>query len=542
MDIRFTIVTIGITLAYVFLIFNLFQLQVSENSTYLARAESQDLASGKFEAERGVIYLSDKDGETLPIATNKEFPVVYANPRMLEDWVETANRLAPILNLPVEELESKLSKTEDPYELLVKEVTPEISREVEELSIKGIFVGVESERFYPFGNLASQVLGFVAPVSEDDTKSGRYGLEKFYDPELSGRSGKTILKKFVPPRGGEDLVLTIDPVIQIEAERILSNLVTDYRAKSGTVIVQDPKTGKILAFENFPNFDPNAYGEFNLGLFINSAVQGIYEPGSVFKVITLAAGIDTGKITPETTYYDAGELHLSGRTIKNWDLKSHGTVTMTNVLEKSINTGAVFAEQQVGRSIFKEYLEKFGFGEKTGIDLPGELEGDLGRLNDNAPAVAFATAAFGQGVAVTPIEMLNAFSSVANGGKLMRPYLNAELEPKVIRTVLRPETTRAMGEMLISAVDKAQIGKVNGYNLAGKTGTAQVPDFVNGGYTENVINTYIGYGPVTNAKFVILIKLDEPEGAPLAGLTVVPAFRELAQFILNYYNVPPDRL
>ncbi len=542
MGIRFIVVIIGISLAYTFLLFNLFQLQVSKNKQYLARAESQYLAAGFLNAKRGAIYFTDKNGETLPAVTNKEFPVAYAVPNVLEDWVETANRLAPILNISVEELSKQLSKDSDPYELLSAEITPGVEREIEELKIKGIATTLSSERYYPFGSLASQVLGFIAPTSEDDIKSGRYGVEKFYDAELSGQSGKSLLGKIILPQSGEDLILTIDPNIQIEAEKILSELVKNFNAKGGTVIVQDPETGKILAFENTPNFDPNSYGEFDLQTFINPAVQGIYEPGSVFKVITMAAGIDSKSITPETSFYDTGELRISGRTIRNWDLKSHGTVTMANVLEQSINTGAVFAEQKVGREKFRDYLEKFGFKDETGIDLPGERKGDLSRLTNNAPEVAFATAAFGQGVAVTPIEMVNAFSAIANGGTLMRPYINSDLGPKEIRTVINLESSKVIGEMLVSAVDKAVIAAVSGYYIAGKTGTAQVPDFVNGGYTENVINTYIGYGPVTNAKFVILIKLDEPEGAPLAGRTVVPAFHELAQFIVNYYNIPPDRL
>ena len=542
MGIRFIVVIIGISFGYTFLLFNLFKLQVSQNNEYLALAESQYLAAGYLNAKRGAIYFTDKNGETLPAATNKEFPVVYAVPSIIEDWVETANRLAPVLNISVEELSEKLSKENDPYELLSDEVTPEIKKEINGLSINGIDTTLSSERYYPFGNLASQVLGFIAPTSEDDVKSGRYGIEKFYNEQLSGLAGKSLIGKIVTPKSGDDLILTIDPNIQIEAERILSDLVKNFKAKGGTVIVQDPETGEILAFENAPNFDPNSYGKYDLEDFINPAVQGIYEPGSVFKVITMAAGLDTESITPETTFYDSGELKISGRTIKNWDLKSHGLVTMANVLEQSINTGAVFAEQQIGREKFREYLVKFGFEEETGIDLPGEVKGDLGRLESSAPEIAFATAAFGQGVAVTPIEMINAFSSIANGGKLMRPYLNADLEPRVVRTVLKPETSKTLGRMLVSAVNKAVIGAINGYSLAGKTGTAQVPDFVNGGYAEDVINTYIGYGPVTDAQFVILIKLDEPEGAPLAGRTVVPAFHELAQFIINYYNIPPDRL
>jgi cell division protein FtsI/penicillin-binding protein 2 len=390
--------------------------------------------------------------------------------------------------------------------------------------------------------LAAHALGFVSQSDADSGESGRYGAEKFYDDLLTGKTGEAKEDKILSPETGADLALTIDPSIEREAERSLENLIKNYSASGGSVVVMEPQTGKILAMGSFPSFNPNAYADSDLSAFINPVTQKIYEPGSVFKVITMAAGIDAGKITPETIFEDTGKLIVSGRTIQNWDLKAHGKVTMTQVIEQSINTGAAFAQKKVGDAVFREYLDRFGFGEKTGIDLPGEVKGDLRRLVPGAPAVAFATASFGQGVAVTPIEMINAIAAIANGGKLMRPYVNAAEAPRVLRQVISPETARQVTQMMVSAVDKAEVAKIKGYSIAGKTGTAQVPDFARGGYTDKVINTYIGFGPASNPKFIILIKLNEPAGAPLAGLTVVPAFRDLAQFLLNYYNIPPDRI
>jgi cell division protein FtsI/penicillin-binding protein 2 len=336
-------------------------------------------------------------------------------------------------------------------------------------------------------------------------------------------------------------VLTLDPNIQIEAERILVSAVERHAATGGSVIVQDPVTGKILAMASAPAFDPNAYQESPIDTFLNPAVQEIYEPGSVFKVITMAAGIDAGKITPHTTFYDEGVLTVSGRKIQNWDRQAHGLVTMTTVIEKSLNTGAAFVERQTGHAMFREYLRKFGFDEKTGIDLPGELAGDLRRLSPNAPAVAYATASFGQGVAVTALQMVNAISAIANGGLLMHPYVLAELGPREVRRVISPDTAQAVTRMMVSAVDRAEVAKIEGFAFAGKTGTAQVPDFERGGYSDEVIHTYVGFGPATHPRFVVLIKLDKPAGAPLAGTTVVPAFRDLAQFLVNYYHIAPDR-
>ncbi|HTY39466.1 MAG TPA: penicillin-binding protein 2, partial [Candidatus Paceibacterota bacterium] len=319
-------------------------------------------------------------------------------------------------------------------------------------------------------------------------------------------------------------------------------LVQEHKAKGGTVIVEEPKTGRILAMGSNPTFDPNNYRDYKVGDFLNPAVQAVYEPGSVFKVITMAAGIDAGKITPQTTYDDTGVLIENGRKIMNWDHKAYGIQTMTNVIEKSLNTGAAFAERQMGGAIFRKYLADFGLGEKTGIDLPGEVAGDLRQLTPNAPNIVYATASYGQGVAVTTVELINAVSALANGGLLMRPYVDATQKPEIVRRVIKPETAAAVAGMMVSAVDKAVIAHVDGYSLAGKTGTAFVPDFKTHAYTDQVINTYVGFGPTSDPRFVILIRLDEPEGAPLAGLTVVPAFRDLAQFILTYYDVPPDRL
>ncbi len=532
---------------YIFLFFHLYQIQLQNGNYYLARAQSQYLASGIFDAKRGTIYFSDKNNNRLAVSVDKNFPVIYAVPSVLDDVAETVNRLVQIYpELKTAELQKKLSQEDSQYQLIKRKADAEIASKLENEKIKGIYVDSVPERFYPFNTLAAHLLGFVGADSADTAERGRYGVEKFYDDVLSGVPGRTEAGKIIQPRGGEDLVLTIDANIQAEAERLLVGLAKNNKAKSGAAIVEDPQTGRILALAGYPNFDPNNYADSDIANFLNPAVQKIYEPGSVLKVITMAAGIDSGKLTPETTYVDTGSVVVSGKRIENYDLKTngpYGRATMTNVLEHSINTGAVFAEKKIGNEIFRDYLVKFGFQDKTGIDLPGELKGNLRPLSGRwVPEVNFATASFGQGIAVTPLELINAIAAIANGGKLMRPYVNNALGPKVVAEVVSSSTARQVSWMMVSAVDKAGVAGLNGYALAGKTGTAYVPDFKRGGYTDNVIDTYVGFGPVSNPRFVALIKLDEPANAPLAAMTVVPAFRDLAQFILNYYNVPPDRL
>jgi len=523
-------------------IFRLYNLQIEKGAYYAARAASQHRIAGFLEPKRGNIYFTDKNNNFISAAMTKPYPVIYAVPKEIKNPEEAAKALAPILNGNAGNLAKILGKSNDPYESLLKKASQSQVKKTEELNIKGIYIDEVESRFYPLGNLASQVLGFVSPAADDDFLSGRYGIELYFDDKLSGEEGRLEGDRLVDPIAGEDIYTTIDSNIQIRAEEILSDLVMKYKAESGIVMVQEPKTGKILALGVYPNFDLNSYGEYDIKTFLNPAIQSIYEPGSIFKVITMAAGIDSGKITPETRYYDSGSLTLDGRTIKNWDLKAHGWMTMTEVIEQSINTGAAYAAKMLGNDLFYNYLVKFGFSEKTGIKLPGELSGNLINLEKSFRQINFATASFGQGVAVTPIRLISAISAIANGGVVMKPYIYQNEKPAVVRRTVSEEAARQVTGMMVSAVKKAQIAQVPKFDVAGKTGTAQVPDFKRGGYTDQVINTYSGFAPAYDPRFTILIRIDKPAGAPLAGLTVVPAFRELAEFILNYYNVPPDYL
>lgn len=551
-----------------FLIFNIYDLQIRKNGYYLTLKKVRD-GSLEASAPRGSIYFTDKNGNFFPATLNKEYPTIFAVPAEIQkdaaspvgppvgsltaevgpapealagrrglngqNYVkELVKELSSILSIPLKELEIKLSKKNDQYELLVQKAADEEARRVKDLNIKGVYIKQELLRYYPSGNLAAHLLGFVSPLTDVEKGSGsnaprgRYGVELYFNGELKGG----------------DVALTIDPEIQSRAEEILRKLIEEHQASGGTVIAAEPATGRILAMASSPDFDPNDYPRFSIERFLNPAVQAVYEPGSIFKVITMAAGIDAGKITPDTKYYDAGSVTLNGRTISNWDLKEkgpHGSQTMTGVMENSINTGAVFAEQKTGHQTFYDYLIKFGINSLTGITLPGEVKGSLNNLK-NGREIDFATASYGQGVSVTPIELITAVSAIANGGVLMKPYILKDQAPEIIRLVIREETSKAVTQMMISAVEKNVIAAIPNYKIAGKTGTAFIPDFGKKGYTDQVINSYIGFAPASRPKFIVLIKLDKPAGSPLAGQTVVPAFRELAQFIINYYNIPPDKL
>ncbi len=541
---------------YAFLIFNIYNLQINKSSIYVKLAESQELAASALDAVRGNIYFTDKNMNPAPAALNKEFEIIFAVPTEIQQIAEVegiplssiAEKLSAIVGKPAQEIEKQISRKDDQFELLVRKATEGEVRQIKDADIKGVYITGKDSRFYPSAGLAAHVLGFVSLLTDNksqrEIETGRYGIELFFNKLLAGKSGEAKGDTITQPVKGSDVNLTIDRNIQSQAEEILKGLIEERGAEAGTVIVLEPKTGKILAMGSFPNFDPNNYSKSNIKDFLNPAVQAVYEPGSIFKVLTMAAGIDSGKITTSTTYIDTGLFTANGRTISNWDLTTHGAygkVTMTSVIEHSINTGAVFAERQTGHDIFYNYLVKFGLNEPTGITLPGEVRGSLNNLKKGKD-IDFATAAYGQGVSVTPVGLISAISAIANNGVLMRPYISADDQPQVIRRVISEKTAKTVTQMMVSAVDKNQVAAIPNYSLAGKTGTAFIPIFGGKGYSDEVINTYVGFGPASDAKFIILIKLDKPAGGPVAALTVVPAFRDLAQSIINYYNIGPDKL
>lgn len=538
-SVRLFVIALSMFGLYAAAIGKLYELQVVKGSYFAARIEAQHRFSGLLAPSRGNIYFTDKFGNDIPAAINRAYPTIYAVPKEIEDIEEGSALLANALGIDAEKIKSALAKSNDPYELLVKRTSSDVVSRVREANIRGVYVDSDEYRFYPAGKLAAHVLGYVGS-GNDNEEIGRYGIEAQFEKVLAGTPGEIAGDKLKKPLSGKDVRLTIDRNIQAKVEEVLARLVAEYGASGGTVIIEEPKTGKLLALANEPTFDPNIYGKFAVGNFLNPAVQAIYEPGSILKVITIASALDAKAVKPDTAFYDVGFLTLNGKTIRNWDLKAYGTVTMTDIIAHSINTGAAFAEKKLGHDRFYNYLVNFGLNAPTGISLPGELSGSLRNLKNNAKEINFATASFGQGVSVTPMELAAAISAIANGGMLMRPYIVAEEAPKLVRRVISEEAALSATRMMIAAVKGAKVADIPGYDVAGKTGTAQVPDFKRGGYTEDVINTYAGFAPAFDPRFMILIKLDKPSGAPLAGVTVVPAFRELAEFLLQYYEIPPN--
>jgi cell division protein FtsI/penicillin-binding protein 2 len=356
-----------------------------------------------------------------------------------------------------------------------------------------------------------------------------------------------------PAKNGVDLVLTIDDTVQYEIEKILKATMEKHQADGGSILVQEPSTGKILAMANYPNFNPNEFGKVeDMNAFSNSSISGTYESGSVFKTFTLASGIDAGVISANTTYVDVGVINEAGYNIKNSDEKAYGEQTMTQVLEKSLNTGVIFVERLMGNARFLEYIKNFGFGERTGINLPGESAGNISNLKNLKSHIQFFTASYGQGLTVTPLQIVNAYSAIANGGNLMRPQIVEKkvysdgreeiINPEIIRRVIKEDSANQAKEMLKSVVVNGH-GKraaVPGYAVGGKTGTAQVAKKGSVGYEDGMtIGSFAGIAPLENPRFTVIVKIDNPKDVEWAESSAAPAFGEVMKFLLNYYNIEP---
>ena len=355
--------------------------------------------------------------------------------------------------------------------------------------------------------------------------------------------------------------MTIDRTIQFAACSKLKESAERHGADSGTVIIMRPQTGEILAMCSYPSYDPNNYREVeNSEVYNNQAIFGQYEPGSVFKTITMAAALDTGAITPKTIYEDKGSVMIEGwrKPIKNSDFSTHGAwgwVDMNSVLENSLNTGVIFAMEKVGDKRFTQYVRDFGFGEKEGIELETEASGNISNLlRKIIRPVDAAVASFGQGITVTPLQMINSYAAIANGGKLMKPYLVAEMissdgtkyttQPRELKRVISEKTALLLSGMLVNVVDggHAKHAGVDGYYVAGKTGTAQVADRVNKGYGEKTIHTFVGFSPAEEPEFVMLVRLDDPKDVYYSASSAAPLFGDIAEFILNYLQIPKERI
>ena len=563
----------------------LFYLQIFKGDFYQNKAKKQQSVNDVVLPERGNIYLSStggalgNKGKDVPIALTRTWYSVWVSPKEIpaEEKKNVSQKLSGILGVDIKTISERIGKEGDPYEPIKDKVEKEKILEIQELGLKGVHWEAFQDRYYPLGEFASQVVGFVSNPSsgEEKIKTGKYGLEGYFNDNLKGESGyiagvkKALgslvlpLSRVVKAKKGEDIYLTVDYNIQMTLEKELKKAMEKFSAESASAIVMDPKTGAVLAMASLPTFDPNKFNEVkNSSTFLNQNMQLVFEPGSIFKPITMAAALDINVVSSDLTYYDTGEVQVGDHTIRNSTLQSWGTQTMTQVLEKSLNTGAIFALRRMPQGVWREYVSNFGFAEKTGITLVGESKGNIGNLKSGIE-VDWLTSSFGQGISVTPLAMASAISAIANGGELLKPFIVSKIEDpslssqssgsnsdKVVftgekvlkRRVIKPETSETLTKMLINVVENGsgKQARIPGYTIAGKTGTAQVSG-PTGGYTDKTIHTFVGYSPAFNPAFMMLIKIDNPKGIEFSEASAVPVFKNVGEFILHYLEVQPDK-
>ena len=579
----------GFLFVSVIFVIRLFFIQIIDHEEYKALAQEQYWNLQDIPARRGNIL--SRDGFML--ATTQTYYLLFIEPQKVENKDKLIRNLSESLSLiksadeSIREEEKSVQKLQlkATYEekiegivnsglywvILEHNLTPLQKEEIEKLGLVGVGFEEEPVRFYPEGSLAAHVLGFVAS-NEKGEKQGYYGIEGKLDADLRGKPGRVVEEKDamgvpilvggytkVPPVNGRDIVLTIDRSVQYLVEKHIKEGVEKYDAVSGSVIVMNPMNGQIIAMANYPTYDPAKFMDEEKESTqsphrktlerINIAISETYEPGSIMKPLTISSAVDLKKVKPETTFEDKGPVGYSGYVIDNWDYKHYGTQTIIQLLQKSNNIGAAWVGHLVGSKNLSEYLLNFGLGVKGGIDLEGE---DTGTVRDYTTwtDIDLANIAFGQGISVTPLQMLGAFNVIANGGELYQPQIILEIRedgktltipPRKVRRVISSETAETMVDMLTEAVSggESKYFNLKNYNISGKTGTAQIP--VDGKYDPTKTNaTFLGFLPGTKT-FSMIVRLDRPSTSPYAAETAVPLWMTITDDLVKYYGIPPDK-
>lgn len=551
------------------IIIRLFFIQIINGEDYSQRADRQYVKPTSDILSRGSIFFQEKNGNAVSAATLKTVNIIAINPNILADAEDAYYKINEIVPIDKDLFFEKTKRQNDPYEVIIKLEDKDLADKIKSLHIPGVGVYKENVRFYPGGKLAAQVLGIVArSKDEGDHYAGRYGLERYYESVLM-RENETFkvnffaemfsnVKKTVSISNKDslsgDIFLSIEPNVSLFFNKELNLLKEKWSPDSLGGVIIEPKTGRLIAATFLPDFDPGDFGkEKDISVFLNPLVENVFEFGSVVKPLTMAAGIDAGVIRPETKYEDKGFVLLNGKKIENHDHKVMGRVDMQDVLDNSLNTGAVFVMQKLGREKFRNYMESFGLGKKTGIDLPNETPGLVGNLKSKYD-IDYATAAFGQGIALTPIGVVRALSVLANGGVMVKPRIVDKIDgglglsktTDVVTQgrVLKEKTTEEVTGMLVHAFDSALMGgiyKIKQYSIAAKTGTAEISDGA-GGYSDKNLHSFFGYFPAYNPRFLVLLYMVNPKnGAKFSSETLPVPFVNVAKFLLNYYEVPPDR-
>jgi len=555
----------------------LFYLQVIRGDSYAVSALSEQQRKYEIPPERGRIYVREGDGDPVPLVLNQTLKTLYADPRYVSDIPSTAQAIAKIIGGDVNEYQTLLSQSERYFVILAKKLNAAKAAAIDELKLNGIGLQDATYRTYPEGQLAAQVLGFV-----NDDGAGQYGIEQFLDAELKGQPG--LLKAVTDVRGvpltasddtvlkdalnGADVVLTIDRSVQRRVEQLLAEGVKAARGKSGSVLVMDPTSGAVIAMANYPSYNPAKFFEAkDPGVFLNGAAAEPYEVGSVIKPFTMSAGLNEDKVQVSDTYFDPGYVQVEDRKIENAGLPAQVTRTMTEIIQKSVNTGAVHVLKQLGgggevneagrNTLYDYFTNHYGFGSKTGIEQAAEAEGSIfAPSSAEGNNVRYANMTFGQGMNLTMIQVLAGYSALVNGGTYYQPYLvdatverisgqTVTTQPKALRSgVISQETSRQIRSMMHKVVELGggQIARHSGYNIGGKTGTSQklAADGTYSDYLE--VGTFLGFGAGDTPQYVVMVKVDEPGVGGYAGtVAAAPIFADISNWLIDYYRIPPVR-
>lgn len=567
---RLNLVFITIVLAFLALLFRLFYWQIIRAKDLSGQAREQYQSGVKIGASRGNILASDGNwlvGRGEAYLVFAEIPKLRQSPKAVAEklaplFVEDPNDRGSIL-LEIDRITSLLSKDEVVWVPIKQKITSDVKKGIEAQSLEGIGFEKKEDRVYPEASVAAHLLGFVGK-NEAGENVGYFGLEGYYNLTLSGKSGfkaserdalglpiLTGVNREVEAISGVDLLTHIDKTIQLIVEKRLKEGIERYGAKGGTAIVFRPKDGALVSLAAFPSYDPVKYYEYGDEFFRNPAISDSFEPGSIFKPLVMAAALDTGVIEPESRCeICGGEVKVDKYTIETWDKKYHPDSTMTDVIVNSDNVGMTFVGEKLGAAKLFDYLDKFGIGHLTGIDLQGEINPGLRKKGD-WNVVDLATASFGQGVATNPIQIVKAFAVLANRGVLVKPQVvdkivkegwEEDIKPEVGSRVISETTAREVTEMMVAAVKsgEAKWTQAAGFKIAGKTGTAQIP--VSGHYDEEkTIASFVGFAPADDPKFVMLVTLREPTTSPWGSETAAPLWFGIARELFPYLGIQPER-
>ena len=566
MVVRARILSGAFILVALLLVVRLYFVQVVHSAEYSRQAIGQYVNQGPDTIDRNDIFFTQKDGSLVAAAVTQTGWRIAIKPSDVVDGEVTYAKLNAITPIDRSKFDAAFAKKDDPYEEIATRVSDINATKVRLAKLPGVILAQDQWRAYPAKELAAQVIGFVG--YRGNTKSGVYGLERSWQDTLSETVSGTAINPFAeifanvqsavsldPASHAGSIITTIDPSVQQQLEVTLDDVMKTYTPKLAGGIIMDPHTGEIYAMAQRPSFDPNTYNTVDdVNIFSNQLVEGDYEMGSIMKPLTMAAGLDTGAVRLSTTYNDTGCILKSGKKICNFDFKARGVVPMQEILNQSLNVGATFVADTMGHSIFGQYVHAYGLGEKTGIDLPNEATGNI-RSIDNGYDVDYASASFGQGTAVTGVEMIRALATLANGGVLPNPHIvkAIKFESGVTRAVpitqgkrvLNTQSADTVTDMLVKVYDNALLKgaiKQEHYSIAAKTGTAQIAIPGGGGYyADRYLHSFFGYFPAHDPKFIVFLFVVEPHGVEYASASLAHPFDGIAKYLINYYSIPPDR-